>query len=101
MPTLRKFFRHVAPSWFGGDSSTPSYANNYPNPHSATNQSRTRKRRQYSQFPEDNEMQVFDESEEPHKSTTATTTVDVSHEVEDNHSEKAILQTKSFTVRYD
>ncbi|KAM9881126.1 hypothetical protein VDGL01_04752 [Verticillium dahliae] len=109
MPTLRKFFRHFAPRLMGGDStSDPSYARKYAGqPRSADGLSRSRKQRnQYEAF-DDNEMQTFSSSNRDKDNNIlgdTHVTVDAGSQsgVEpDNHSEKAILQTKSFTVQYD
>ncbi|KAM0331306.1 hypothetical protein ACHAQA_002976 [Verticillium albo-atrum] len=104
MPTLRKFFRHFAPRLMGGGSSSdPTYANQQ---RSADALSRARKQRNpYAPFDE-NEMQTFSSSKDQDDGILGSTqvTVDAGSQsgVEpDNHSEKAILQTKSFTVQYD
>lgn len=105
MPTLRKFFKHFAPKFMGGSSSNPSYGNSYAVNPSTAAQSRARKqRRQYEQFEEeDNELQIFPNQPETGKAPGySATTVDVGNGGDtDGHSEKAILQTKSFTVQYD
>ena len=104
MPTMRRFFRHVMPSVFGSESSSKQYPHRYGSRSSGNFASHSRSRRQYSkysQFPEENEMQIFGEGAAGSKSAMASTTVDVSHEEEDAHSENAILQTKTFTVQYN
>ncbi len=119
MPTLRKFFKHFAPQFMGGSSSNPSYANNYGpsgyalgGGHSSLGQSRAarKQRKHYEVFPEENELRTFPSNEGktspdiPGKEQSATMTVDVaggSDPEADNRSDKAILQTKSFTVSYD
>ncbi len=104
MPTLRKFFKHFAPKLMGGSSSNPSYGNSYAINPSTAAQSRARKqRRQYEKFPEEeNEMQIFPQDDSGKGPGFTATTVDVGTGAEtDGHSEKAILQTKSFTVQYD
>lgn len=122
MPTLRKFFKHFLPrlmgtSANGGSSSYANYANGYGNsgPQRSNTMSRiTRnKNRQYSQFgsaeagddtiSEETEMQRFSGDK---KSGSAAVTIGVvssgDREAQrDDHSERAILQTKSFTVQYD
>lgn len=115
MPTLRKFFKHFAPRVFGGGSSSnpsyPSYGPAYAMGRSGVAESRARKQRKhYEQFPEANEMATFNSGsgsqENITKEAAATSvTVDANTTEEraetDAHSDKAILQTKSFTVRYD
>ncbi|KAH6974239.1 hypothetical protein BKA56DRAFT_645444 [Ilyonectria sp. MPI-CAGE-AT-0026] len=102
MPTLRKFFKHLMPRIMGGSSGASGYAGSYgPKQHSGT-LSRVRKpRNQYSQFPEEDgtEMQRFsDDNKDP------TMTVHVSGSGEavqrDDHSDRAILRTQSFSVQY-
>ena len=110
MPTLRKFFKQVAPRIMGSSTSrSRSYANSYAANRSghAGVLSRSRKHRsEYDPFDCDNEMQVFDspprreKGGSPDQGTTSVT-VDAHSTAEDNHSERAILQTKSFTVQYN
>lgn len=112
MPTLRKFFKHVAPTIMGGSSNkSTTYANSYAmNRSGAAALSRSRKKRsQYEHFDDDNEMSVFPSSPtdgsdgKPGNGASVTVNADSNSATGegDNHSEKAILQTKSFTVRYD
>lgn len=107
MPTLRKFFKHFAPKLLGGSSSNPSYGASYAVQQGTTAQSRARmQRRQYEQFPEDNELQAYpadddDDGKSKAQGFTANTIDIGAGEGDDNHSEKAILQTKSFTIQYD
>lgn len=115
MPTLRKFFKHFAPQFMGGSSSNPSYANNYgpsgyAHGQSGLGQSRAarKQRKQYEVFPEENELRTFPSNERKSspdsKDQSTTVTVDVAGGADpeaDNRSDKAILQTKSFTVSYD
>jgi hypothetical protein len=110
MPTLRKFFKHVAPRIMGSSTSrSRSNANSYAvnrSGHAAV-LSRSRKHgNEYDHFDCDNEMQIFDsplrreKGGSPDQGTTSVT-VDAHSAAEDSHSDKAILQTKSFTVQYD
>jgi hypothetical protein len=104
MPTLRKFFRHFLPRLVG-TSEEASYIDGG----SRTNQqrsvplSRVRKQRnKYALFPEgaENDVQIFSMK----SFNRGTTTVSISGNADvqmDDHSEKAILQTKSFTVQHD
>ncbi|KAI0127579.1 hypothetical protein BJ170DRAFT_683413 [Xylariales sp. AK1849] len=105
IPTLRKFFNHFAPKLMSHSSdstSKPSYiAEQY-----ASRQSRARKQgNHYEPFPEDSEMQSFSaEHNTPSDKVSATSTavVDVGTRRDaDNGSQEAILQTKSYSVRYD
>jgi hypothetical protein len=104
MPTLRKFFKHFAPRIMGS-SVTNSYGHSYGHGQSTTAMSRSRKpRRQYSQFhDEENELDTFRGDSPPGRNKdVATTSVTAEGAAEgDAHSEKAILQTKSFTVQYE
>jgi hypothetical protein len=114
MPTIRKFFKHFAPKLMGVSTSAPSYgtpgyaggayaSKTAPNATAA----RTRKlRSQYENFDDDdeNEMQVFDPSKSlrDDKRSNVAVNIDGGGEPQpDNGSEKAILQTKTFDVRYD
>jgi hypothetical protein len=104
MPTLRKFFKHFAPRLMGS-STNPSYNPSYGANYARSQQSRSRKEhRSYSRFPE--------EERELHTLSSTKTNLKVNAgkgpivEVEegvrgDDTSEKAILQTKTYTVRYD
>lgn len=102
MPTLRKFFKHLMPRIMGGSSGASGYAASYGAKQHSGTLSRVRKpRNQYSQFPEEDgtEMQRFsDDNKDP------TLTVHVSGSGEavqrDDHSDRAILRTQSFTVQY-
>ncbi|CRK34843.1 hypothetical protein BN1708_019630 [Verticillium longisporum] len=110
MPTLRKFFKHFTPKLMGASStnmSGPNYASGYANKemNTAPNAFSRKVRSQYDRY-EDNEMQVFrsTDRDEDNKSPNNVhqISVDGGGDVQpDNNSEKAILQTKTFTVRYD
>ncbi|TPX14011.1 uncharacterized protein E0L32_000405 [Thyridium curvatum] len=116
-PTLRKFFKHFAPKLMG--SSNLSYGRShsygpsaYANAQSGVGRQR-KDRSQYEQFPDENEMRTFtSKTREGDKERGVTmATVDAGSMVDqdtDGHSDKAILhgdkaimQTTSFTVRYD
>ncbi|CRK46849.1 hypothetical protein BN1723_020150, partial [Verticillium longisporum] len=107
MPTLRKFFKHFAPKLMGASStnmSGPNYASGYANKemNTAPNAFSRKVRSQYDRY-EDNEMQVFRsmDRDEDNKSPNNVhqISVDGGGDVQpDNNSEKAILQTKTFTV---
>lgn len=108
MPTLRKFFKHFMPRLMGTSlTASRSYG-----PSHAIQQSeaRSRKRRQYAQFPEeddvDNELQVFSDDHVENGNESAASTSPIADARSsagdtDNHSEKGIVQTKSFAIRYD
>ncbi|KAF7556855.1 hypothetical protein G7Z17_g1097 [Cylindrodendrum hubeiense] len=101
MPTLRKFFKHLMPRIMGGSSATSNYAGSYgANQHSGT-LSRVRKQRsQYAQFPEEDGTELQRFSDET-KDLTTTVHVAGSPDVQrDDHSDRAILRTQSFTVQY-
>ncbi|KAK7423239.1 hypothetical protein QQZ08_009135 [Neonectria magnoliae] len=99
-PTLRKFFKHLMPRIMGS-SKDSRYAETYGQQRSGT-LSRVRKQRsQYAQFPEDDatEMQRFSDETK----AEGNLTVHVSGNADpqrDDHSERAILRTQSFTVQY-
>jgi hypothetical protein len=113
MPTLRKFFKHFAPTMMGGDSSNPSNrrASAYALGRSGSRAAR-KQRNQYEHFPEENEMRTFnssdakitpgDESDKERRSGVVSVNVAGGADVDaDNRSDKAILQTKSFSVTYN
>ncbi|KAM0323242.1 hypothetical protein ACHAQA_008833 [Verticillium albo-atrum] len=111
MPTLRKFFKHFAPKLMGASSanmSGPNYASGYAKKETnvgGTGAFSRKVRSQYDQF-EDNEMQVFKsinrDQDDKSPNNVHQISVDGGGDVQpDNNSEKAILQTKTFTVRYD
>ncbi|KAI3539080.1 integral membrane protein [Colletotrichum abscissum] len=63
MPTLRKFFKHFAPKLMGSSTNPSSYAvggyrMSYAHQRS-TNAMKSRQRKQYEQFPDENEMHTF------------------------------------------
>lgn len=130
MPTLRKFFKHFLPRVMGssGKGSSYAYGGAYANrnpsgggavrgstygPQRASTISRMRNtNRQYSQFDgtgtdrisEETEMQRLSGEKKGESGATVTVGVVRKDDVEasrDDHSERAILQTKSFTVQYD
>ncbi len=117
MPTIRKFFKHFAPRLMGVSSSDPSYGPKYaagahyaggyaPNTKSGATVPYSRKQRsQYENFDDDNELQVFDsagrEGDAKHAQSSEVMVDGGGEPQPDNGSEKAILQTKTFTVRYD
>ncbi|KAK7402585.1 hypothetical protein QQX98_011656 [Neonectria punicea] len=100
-PTLRKFFKHLMPRIMGS-SKDSRYAETYGQQQSGT-LSRVRKQRsQYAQFPEDDatEMQRFSDETK----AEGNVTIHVSGNADpqrDDHSERAILRTQSFTVQYN
>ncbi|KAI5460206.1 hypothetical protein BGZ63DRAFT_415562 [Mariannaea sp. PMI_226] len=101
MPTLRKFFKHIMPKLMG-TSSNRSYPSNYDMQRSATAQRKQRSK--YEHFPDENmnEMEVFSSRNDRTGERGGDRTTDGNSLVEaDNHSEKAILQTKTFTVQYN
>ncbi|KAM0269272.1 hypothetical protein ACHAQH_009778 [Verticillium albo-atrum] len=110
MPTLRKFFKHFAPKLMGASSanmSGPNYASGYAKKDTNTgaNAFSRKVRSQYDRY-EDNEMQVFQSMDRDQDNKSPNNvhqiSVDGGGDVQpDNNSEKAILQTKTFTVRYD
>lgn len=111
MPTLRKFFKHFAPKLMNSsrNGSTPgttshTYGARSHHQGSTTLRSARKSQHPYLHFPEeeegsdDHEMRNFSSS--PGEPTT-TVGVASGDPQRDDHSEKAILQTKSFTVQYD
>lgn len=111
MPTIRKFFKHFAPRLMGVSTSapsygTPGYGGAYASKQTAgMTAARSRKlRSQYENFDDDdngNEMEVFDPRDNK-RANNAVINIDGGGEPQpDNGSEKAILQTTTFAVRYD
>ncbi|CAG9941024.1 unnamed protein product [Clonostachys rosea f. rosea IK726] len=112
MPTLRKFFKHFVPRLLGssyGSSSGYQYGAGGTSGQAQSRSVMTRlrnKHKSYSQFPADgesNEMQTL--ATNGGKNGERTVTISVADRTSgdqkpDDHSEKAILQTKSFTVQY-
>jgi hypothetical protein len=124
MPTLRKFFKHFAPTFMGGSSSNPSYgpARYGAGPSKSyglgsASRGTRKQRKQYEHFPEENELRTYPTPDDSKNSNSldrergdgggggnGIVTVDVAGGLDpeaDNRSDKAILQTKSFTVTYD
>lgn len=130
MPTLRKFFKHFLPRLMAssghGSSSYGAYGTGGPgasgNPQRSNTISRMRnKNRHYAQFASDGngsndniseedamEMERFSGDKKGGSGGGAGATVTVGavspadgEAQRDDHSERAILQTKSFTVQYD
>lgn len=114
MPTLRKFFKHFAPKLMGastGNSTAAKYGQhgygyNGGDRRLEQGTGASRKmRRQYENF-DDHEMGVFetqgrDSGGDGKFPVTSETVVDASSDkINDNSSDKAILQTKTFDVRY-
>ncbi|KAK1634571.1 integral membrane protein [Colletotrichum phormii] len=108
MPTLRKFFKHFAPKLMGSSTNPSSYAvggyrMSYAHQRS-TNGMKSRQRKQYEQFPDENEMRTFNadrkrtNEEDPGFSSVV---VAGGRESADDMSDKAILQTKTVTIQRD
>jgi hypothetical protein len=111
LPTLRKFFKHFAPRLMGGtsgNSTSAKYAAGYVQSGDRrleTGPGASRKmRRQYENF-DDHELGVFETRgrDSGDKAGVANETIiDVnSDKLNDSSSDKAILQTKTFDVRYE
>lgn len=113
MPTLRKFFKHFAPKLMGtsrnGSATGTSHTYGQRSTNARTGGSTTLRSARKSQHPylhfaededgsDDHELQNFSRN-----ASEPTTTVGVasSDPQRDDHSEKAILQTKSFTIQYN
>lgn len=115
LPTLRKFFKHFAPKLMGSSSGgaasnsakygMPTYGAGAKERHTALSSSRMR-RRDYENF-DDNEMAIFETRGRDSKEKADAVANEISIEAgsdrvhADNSSDKAILQTKTFDVRYD
>ncbi|KAK1657062.1 integral membrane protein [Colletotrichum godetiae] len=108
MPTLRKFFKHFAPKLMGSSTNPSSYAvggyrMSYAHQRS-TNAMKSRQRKQYEQFRDENEMHTFHSDrkrtneEDPGFSSVV---VAGGRESADDMSDKAILQTKTVTIQRD
>jgi hypothetical protein len=113
MPTIRKFFKHFAPKLMGSSGNSTSakygahgygYAGGDRRLEAGTGASR-KMRRQYENF-DDHEMGVFEtqgrDSDGDGKGPMTSETVvgTGGDKVNDNSSDKAILQTKTFNVQY-
>lgn len=106
MPTLRKFFKHFAPRLIGSSTTPSSYgqyhASSYANQRTAA--MRSRQRKQYEQFTEENEMRTFNSDGKRKDEDGGFTSVIVAtrgRESADDMSDKAILQTKTVTIQRD
>ncbi|KZL86818.1 integral membrane protein [Colletotrichum incanum] len=105
MPTLRKFFKHFAPKIMGSSTNPSSYVHNnyrisaYANQRS--NAMKSRQRKQYEQFPEENEMHTFnsDRKREEDPGFTSVVVATGGRDSADDMSDKAILQTKTVTIQ--
>ncbi|GKT73773.1 integral membrane protein [Colletotrichum tofieldiae] len=105
MPTLRKFFKHFAPKIMGSSTNPSSYVHNnyrisaYANQRS--NAMKSRQRKQYEQFPEENEMHTFnsDRKREEDSGFMSVVVATGGRDSADDMSDKAILQTKTVTVQ--
>ncbi|KFY26446.1 hypothetical protein V491_01304 [Pseudogymnoascus sp. VKM F-3775] len=98
VPTMRRFFTHFFPNLF---HTTVSTSNDGSKSHQLTDNTRSwsRKRNKYEQFPEDIDLQPFPGSaEQRNKGPPQSTVVVTSNGDVDNNSERAIFQTKSYTV---
>jgi hypothetical protein len=117
MPTLRKFFKHVAPKLMGGGSSTGDShpTNKYGRSFNegletvgGTSGVSRKVRRQYETF-DDHELEMFDEAPRGDSKMINTNEIVVGsglgHGGErtepDNSSDKAILQTTTFNIKYN
>ncbi|OLN85657.1 hypothetical protein CCHL11_08307 [Colletotrichum chlorophyti] len=104
MPTLRKFFKHFAPKLIGSTtnpSSAGPYVGSYANQRSNL---RTRQRKQYEQFTEENEMHTFNSDHKRAEDDPGFTSIVVAtggRDSADDMSDRAILQTKTVTVQRD
>ncbi|KAH7139820.1 hypothetical protein B0J13DRAFT_596808 [Dactylonectria estremocensis] len=102
MPTLRKFFKHLMPRIMGS-SGASKYSESYGAKQHSNTLSRVRKQRSaYAQFPEEDgtEMQRFsDENKDPAMTVHVSGSGDGDVQ-RDDHSDRAILRTQSFTVQY-
>ncbi|GKT46847.1 uncharacterized protein ColSpa_07028 [Colletotrichum spaethianum] len=108
MPTLRKFFKHFAPRIMGSSTNPSSYG--YNNNHHASayanqrsNTIKSRHRKQYEQFPEDNEMRTFNSNRRRERDPAFTSVIVAvgGRDSADDMSDKAILQTKTVTIQHD
>ncbi|RTE83003.1 hypothetical protein BHE90_002435 [Fusarium euwallaceae] len=102
MPTLRKFFKHFMPR-IVGSSGGSRYGTTSCGQHQQSNTlSRVRKgRSNYAQFPEDNATELERFSDDDNKNGGTVVVGNASTEgLRDDHSERAILQTQTFTVQY-
>ncbi|KFY25433.1 hypothetical protein V493_04663 [Pseudogymnoascus sp. VKM F-4281 (FW-2241)] len=99
IPTMRRFFSHFFPNIFGNAPTTSNDRSRSKSKSHHSENSRIWSRNQrnhYEQFPEAIDLQPFSGGADapPHASTAVVT----SNGDADNHSERAILQTKSYTV---
>jgi hypothetical protein len=100
MPTMRRFLKHVRPRIF--DDSTAADSNErYKGRQRTTNyRSWSRRRKQYEQFPEPVELQLVPGGPEEGNAVSSTAVVTSQTDM-DSRSERAILETKSYTVHWD
>jgi hypothetical protein len=102
MPTLRKFFKHFMPRIVGSSGASHYGTTSYGQHQQSNTLSRVRKgRSQYAQFPEDNATELERFSDDDNKNGGTVVVGNASTEgLRDDHSERAILQTQTFTVQY-
>lgn len=98
MPTMRRFLKHILPSVFD-DTNAGHTAERDRHNADKTPGTWSRKRKQYEQFPESVELQLVPRTIEEGTQQVSATVV-ASGDV-DNNSDKAILETKSYTVQWD
>ncbi|RSM02378.1 hypothetical protein CEP52_007999 [Fusarium oligoseptatum] len=102
MPTLRKFFKHFMPRIVGSSGGSRYGTTSYGQHQQSNTLSRVRKgRSNYAQFPEDNATELERFSDDDNKNGGTVVVGNASTEgLRDDHSERAILQTQTFTVQY-
>ncbi|OBT68143.1 hypothetical protein VE03_01615 [Pseudogymnoascus sp. 23342-1-I1] len=97
IPTMRRFFTHMFPGIFGGLSTIEELSKSPQ--HSDNNHSGSRRRNQNEESPDSIDLQPFPANGQqrsraaPQSTSMVTSTGDA-----DNRSERAILQTRSYTV---
>lgn len=110
MPTLRKFLKHFAPKLMGASSAADSAPTKYGRSFNegletvGGSSGVSRKvRRQYEEF-DDHELEVFNEPRgDDKKLNQSEVVVDSGRDrsQQDNSSDKAILQTTTFDIKYN